>query len=132
MKPGGAHLVSPVDLGLDPTTLELLADLIAERVAARLAIPAAPTTRLVDAATLAAELGLSRTAVYAHADELGAVRLGDGRRPRLRFDVATARDALSRRDQSTTTPAPPPASRRPRTRPATSAGRVLQIRQRAA
>lgn len=52
--------------------------------------------RLVDAATLASELGVDRSWVYAHRDELGAVRLGSGSKPRLRFNVQVARAALAR------------------------------------
>jgi hypothetical protein len=51
--------------------------------------------RLVDAATLAAELGVERSWVYEHADELAPVRLGTGSKPRLRFDVRAARQALA-------------------------------------
>lgn len=43
---------------------------------------------LVDAATLAKLLGVSRATVYAKADELGAIRVGTGKRARLRFDPA--------------------------------------------
>jgi hypothetical protein len=52
--------------------------------------------RLVDAATLAAELGVERSWVYAHRAELGAIQLGSGSKPRLRFDVDTARELLAR------------------------------------
>lgn len=51
--------------------------------------------RLVDAATVARELGISRDTVYANANQLGAIRLGDGPRPRLRFDLARARAGLA-------------------------------------
>jgi hypothetical protein len=51
---------------------------------------------LVDAATLAAELGVERSWVYAHRAELGAIQLGTGSKPRLRFDLATAREVLAR------------------------------------
>jgi hypothetical protein len=51
---------------------------------------------LVDAATMADLLGVTRGYVYAHADDLGVVRLGEGPRPRLRFDVDAARAALRR------------------------------------
>jgi hypothetical protein len=44
------------------------------------------TPQLVDAAAVAAMLGVTRGWVYEHATELGAVRLGAGTRPRLRFD----------------------------------------------
>jgi hypothetical protein len=50
----------------------------------------ARSTRLVDAGTVAAALSTSRAWVYEHADELGATRLGEGARPRLRFDLDAA------------------------------------------
>jgi hypothetical protein len=49
--------------------------------------------RYVDAATLAAELAVERDWVYAHAEELGALRLG-GPRGRLRFDRIWVREKL--------------------------------------
>jgi hypothetical protein len=52
--------------------------------------------RLVDAVTLAGALGVSRAWVYEHRDELGAVRLGGGSRPRLRFDLEVARERFAR------------------------------------
>ncbi|HEY5197760.1 MAG TPA: hypothetical protein VIJ51_12120 [Solirubrobacteraceae bacterium] len=52
------------------------------------------TFALVDARELAAQLGVSIDYVYAHATQLGAIRLGNGRRARIRFDLAAARDAL--------------------------------------
>jgi hypothetical protein len=49
---------------------------VALRVVALMCDDSAPNhRRLVDAATLAAELGVDRSWVYAHRDELGAVRL---------------------------------------------------------
>jgi hypothetical protein len=56
--------------------------------------------RWVDATTLATELGVTRSWVYEHRDELGAVRLGAGPKPRLRFDVETASQALERNGRS--------------------------------
>ena len=50
---------------------------------------------LVDAATLARVLNVERDWVYAHARELGAVRLGDGPKARLRFDLTRARATLA-------------------------------------
>jgi hypothetical protein len=41
---------------------------------------------LVDAATMARLLGVSRATIYARAEELGAIRVGKGKRARLRFD----------------------------------------------
>ena len=70
---------------------------------------------LLDAATLGRQLGVSRQFVYDHADELGVLRLGSGRRPRLRFDLETAKRACQRiahRDSATDRPSTQPASRR--------------------
>ena len=59
------------------------------------------TPPLVDAATLAGMLGVSRAYVYEHSGDLGALRLGDGPRARLRFDPDRARAGL------VGTPSPP-------------------------
>jgi hypothetical protein len=52
------------------------------------------TFALVDARELSAILGVSVDYVYGHSSQLGAVRLGNGRRARVRFDVDAARAAL--------------------------------------
>lgn len=90
------------------TSRELqLVDAIAERVTELLS--AAPTAGLVDAATVAVALGVSRDAIYAHADELGGRRIGTGPRGRLRFDLDRALAAwtsrpISKRSQAPQTP----------------------------
>ncbi len=72
----------------------LLADAIAQRIAGLLHDADAPTAhRLVSAAEVACELNVGRQWVYEHAEELGALRLGDGPRGRLRFDLETVRAA---------------------------------------
>jgi hypothetical protein len=73
---------------------------IAEATAARLAeiVSATPETfALVDARQLARDLGVSLDYVYAHACELGAMRLGSGPKARIRFDLDRARQALEAR-----------------------------------
>jgi hypothetical protein len=91
---------------LDPADLEQLAALVvgglvdplADALATRLggvAVPAAEEP-LVTAARLAEMLGVSPAWVREHADELGAVRIGNGSRPRLRFDVGRATEAFTR------------------------------------
>lgn len=97
---------------------------------------------LVDAATLAAELGVTRSWIYEHRDELGAVQLGAGAKPRLRFDVQRAREALVGGSQrpptgfpSSTRPQSPPVRRRGRPRSTASLprpGGVLAVRPRGA
>ena len=80
--------------------VDLLAPRVADLVAERLASQAAGTTddgrRLVDAATLASELCVARAWVYEHREELGVVELGNGPKPRLRFDLEVARAATAR------------------------------------
>lgn len=78
--------------------LEQLADLVVDRLLERLGPLLAdetprPAATLVDAHELARTLSLSRTYVYEHAAELGGVRMGDGARPRWRFDPEKARAA---------------------------------------
>jgi hypothetical protein len=55
------------------------------------------TFGFVGARELAEELGVSLDYVYAHAAELGGVRLGSGPKARIRFDLDRARQALEAR-----------------------------------
>jgi len=79
---------------LDPADVETIAQRVAELVAAPL-IPNA--VRYVDAAHLATTLGVERDWVYAHAGQLGAIRLG-GPQGRLRFDVNHVQRTLGERE----------------------------------
>lgn len=67
----------------------------AARLARQLARGIADDT-LLTAEQLAARLHTQRSWVYAHATELGAIRLGTGPRPRLRFDPLTVAEHLRR------------------------------------
>lgn len=95
-------LVDPVErlaqfLG-DRIDYEQLADLVAARLRAfvsDMAAQAAGPGRLVDAGTVARLTGMSRRWVYDHAGELGAVKAGNGDRPRLRFDPDLVRARMS-------------------------------------
>jgi hypothetical protein len=69
---------------------------------------------LLTVSQLARHLGLNRAWVYEHADDLGAIRIGDGPKARIRFDFDTARAAL-RKNQASRAPAP--ASAKPRRKP---------------
>lgn len=53
------------------------------------------SARFVDATTVAQLLSVDREWVYAHAEQLGALRLG-GERGRLRFDLTTLEQRLER------------------------------------
>lgn len=89
---------------LDPEAIELLALRISELLAENLGVR--PSTsragRMLSAAEVSEWWGLRRGWVYQHADELGAVRVGDGERPRLRFDPERVAERLDR-----PSPAPP-------------------------
>jgi hypothetical protein len=102
--------------------LHKLADLVADRLLPLLADRA---PRLVDAATLADVLGISRDTVYARADQLGAVRLGTGPRARLRFDPDRARQALE-----VVAPVAPVVQMPRRRKPRASSAPLLPIRGR--
>jgi hypothetical protein len=88
---------------------------VAARVAELLRDQPGRSDRLVDAATLARTLNVDRDWVYANARRLGAIRLGDGPKARLRFDVARARETLAAPGSGDQ--APPDEPRRRRGRP---------------
>ena len=96
------HFGRSVDIGgemasarikLDPQAIEAIARRVVELLERRglVGVP-----ELVDAAELARSLGIERSWVYTHAIELGAVKLGSGAKPRLRFDPQVAARVLQR------------------------------------
>lgn len=75
------------DTTLTAESVEAVARRVVELVMAEaVEPPAAAPPVLIDAAEVGLRLGLARSTVYEKADELGAIRVGTGRRPRLRFD----------------------------------------------
>ena len=79
---------------LDPAVIEEIADRLSGAIVARvievlreegLSPRPSEATAWLDAQEVAQRLGVSREWVYEHADELGALRIGSGPRPRLRF-----------------------------------------------
>jgi hypothetical protein len=75
---------------LDAETVEAIARRAVELLEAR----GLRKRELVDAAELARRFGIERSWVYTHAIELGAVKLGSGPKPRLRFDPQIAARVL--------------------------------------
>ena len=73
---------------LDPADIEQIARQVADLIAAT---QARPSGQFVDASELAQLLSVERDWVYAHANALGAIRLG-GPRGRLRFDLQRVQD----------------------------------------
>ena len=105
--------VEGFDQAEDP--IAALADQIADRLAIRLgpqltglvaSTDPAPARELWSARRVAAHYGVGVSFVYQHADELGCVRLGGGRCPRLRLTrhSASALGAGRRRAASRRTP----------------------------
>jgi hypothetical protein len=93
---------------------------VAARVVALLRDETQGRRRYVDAATLARILGVRRGWVYSRARELGGVRLGDGPRAPLRFDIERVRAAPGEADPGE--PLPHDSRRRRRRRPHSQAG----------
>lgn len=80
---------------------EALADAISERVLDRLDEHLSEPEPLLDAEQLAELLRVRRDAIYrwAEAGLIPSIKLGDGERPRLRFDRAAVVEALSARSE---------------------------------
>lgn len=68
--------------------------------------------RWMTAQEVADMLGCAVSVIYRRAEELGAVRIGDGPRPRLRFDPECVGEALRRRGASERSDAAAPAADR--------------------
>ena len=85
-----------IRVDLDQAGLEQLADLVAARVLARLETNTGDDS-LLSAAEIARRYGVTRSWCYEHADELGAIRIGNGSRPRLRFNPQTVERRLEQR-----------------------------------
>ena len=117
------------------TSVEALAEAVAARVVERLrGQVASPLAGWLDASEVARLLSVSRDYVYAHADELGALRLPGAL---LRFDAAVIAELLSprcRSERSEQSESPAPAEvRAARRRPSTGAAPdLLPIKGRSA
>ena len=99
--------MSAATVRLSPADVRAIALEIVELLEERsLPTRAKPHRRLVDAATVAAELGVTREWVYEHKDSLGAEKLGEGKRPRLRFDLDRARQISLRNEVAPKAAAP--------------------------
>jgi hypothetical protein len=115
---------------LEPEQLVELAELVADALVARNVL--APSSSLLSPAELAHELGVTRSFVYAHKADLGAVRLSSGPRARLRFSLERAREGLTAcsmgRGSSALEPARSAGSRPRRRRSLGTSAPLLPIR----
>ncbi len=111
---------------LDPPTVEAIARRVVEILEQR----GLQSRKLVDAAELARRFGIERSWIYSHAIELGAVKLGSGPKPRLRFDPQIAARVLRKASEGTAAD-PPARSGKRADRPSAGGGsevRLLPIR----
>jgi hypothetical protein len=120
---------------LHPADVDAIAERVAELVVERIGDAAAPagSADLVDAAEIARRFGLCAATVRARADAFGAIRVGDGPRPRLRFDpervaAALASGSTDRRSSEPEVPAQPTVRRRRRPARAGTGPELLPIR----
>lgn len=81
---------------LTPADVEAIAEATARKLV-EIAGEQVKTFGLVGPRELADGLGVSLDYVYAHATELGAMRLGSGPKARIRFDLDTAHRVLKAR-----------------------------------
>jgi hypothetical protein len=94
------------ELAMDSTSLHALA-----REVAKLVGRGDPVGGLLTARQVAARFNVDRSWVYAHAHELGVIRIGDGPRPRLRFDPAMVAQRVLARPATTAVPRHPRRAR---------------------
>jgi hypothetical protein len=88
--------VSVQEVKLTPSEIDAIVGRVAELLQSRRAArPARPQPRMVTAAEVARWCGVERSWVYAHAEELGARKIGAGERPRLRFDLAEVSERIT-------------------------------------
>lgn len=90
--------VTTEELHLAPESIEAVAQRVAELVGAA-AESGARRRERITAEEVSRWWGVGRRWVYDHADELGARRLGSGRRPRLRFDPDEVAERLGPPDR---------------------------------
>jgi hypothetical protein len=84
---------------LDREDIDAIAERAAHRVVQLLERGGPGAFELLDAKELAQKLNVSVDYVYAHATDLGAMRLGDGPKARLRFELHTAQRGMRGRKQ---------------------------------
>lgn len=106
------------------------ADVRALAVAVTDALAGRPACRFTDVQGVAAYAGLSDSWVRANADALGVVRIGDGPKPRLRFDLRAVDEYMKRAGSGPTDPQP--ARKRKRRQPRGSSAELLPVRGAAA
>jgi hypothetical protein len=129
---GLAATARHVAVDLTPQAVEQVAIRVAQLLRHDQPQTDTPTqTGWMTAKELATHLKLNPAWVYEHAEELGAIRTGNGPKARMRFDLYTATQALKQHSKEAE-PAPAPRPRRPprNPRPYQPDVPLLEIRRR--
>jgi hypothetical protein len=90
----------PEEVRLAPESIEALASALAEALggggggAPARSADDGKEPKMISAEEVSRRWGVGRRWVYNHSEQLGALRLGDGRRPRLRFDPVEVAERL--------------------------------------
>lgn len=93
------------EVKLTPSEIDAIGSRVAELLrSAPAARPARSVPRLMTAAEVARWCSVERSWVYAHAEELGARKIGTGERPRLRFDLVEVSERIAALNGSQTSP----------------------------
>jgi predicted DNA-binding transcriptional regulator AlpA len=103
---------------------EAVADVLAERGLVVYAGPN-PSARILKVAEVAGLLGRSSAWVYQHAVELGAIRMGNGPKARIGFDLTTIEQWKRDHQVAPTQNRPPSTRRRPRRSQIPSGGNLI-------
>jgi len=84
----------PDEMHLSADSIEALASRLAEFLGGASPAVRGGSEEMLDAAEVGRRWGISRRWIYDHADDVGAMRMGGGPRPRLRFDPAEVAERL--------------------------------------
>lgn len=95
----------PAEVRLAPESIEELVTRLAEALGPATAGDDPPPAgrkeqKMISAEEVSRRWGVSRRWVYEHAGQLGVRRMGEGRRPRLRFDPAEVAERLGAQRQA--------------------------------
>jgi hypothetical protein len=116
---------------LSPESIQAVACRVVELLREATGAPEPPSAvgGLLTAAEVAHRFGVRRSWVYEHAAALGVMRLGEGPRPRLRFDTRTVADRLAARStgEGSREPEAPDVERKRPGRPRRRTGASVEL-----
>lgn len=103
-----------MNVDLTPETIDAIAERVVDLLGDEGIVQrVAQSPDLIDATEAARILGITRSTVYELADELGAQKIGNGSRPRLRFDAELVAAFGATRTPKAVAPARAPRRKQP-------------------